>query len=148
MNEFVKRVRAAKIHVLIMGHLRKQMPSMMGKQKAQDKLLRDLPTHFAHVQREHHLPAGAPWACLPDASPWHGNHAPVYCREGNLQHGRRLHTEQAQHESAPARLSPAMALNKTSRHPALASGVARLAGSVATGKSGGRSVQVRPGAQA
>ena len=60
VNEFVKRVRAAKIHVLIMGHLRKQMPSMMGKQKAQDKLLRDLPTHFAHVQREHHLPAGAP----------------------------------------------------------------------------------------
>ena len=72
VNEFVKRVRAAKIHILIMGHLRKQMPSMMGKQKAQDKLLRDLPTHFAHVQREHHLPAGAPWACLPDASPWHG----------------------------------------------------------------------------
>ncbi|KAK9839793.1 hypothetical protein WJX81_002232 [Elliptochloris bilobata] len=58
VNEFVKRVRAAKIHVLIMGHLRKLMPSMMGKQKAQDKLLRDLPTHFAHVQREHHLPAG------------------------------------------------------------------------------------------
>ena len=56
----MKRVRAAKIHILIMGHLRKQMPSMMGKQKAQDKLLRDLPTHFAHVQREHHLPAGAP----------------------------------------------------------------------------------------
>ncbi|EIE18740.1 hypothetical protein COCSUDRAFT_38543 [Coccomyxa subellipsoidea C-169] len=58
VNEFVKRVRAAKIHTLIIGHLRKQMPAMMGKQKAQEKLLRDLPTHFAHVQREHHLPAG------------------------------------------------------------------------------------------
>jgi EH domain-containing protein 1 len=59
VNEFVKRVRAAKIHTLIIGHLRKQMPAMMGKQKAQEKLLRELPTHFAHVQREHHLPAGA-----------------------------------------------------------------------------------------
>jgi len=35
VNEFVKRVRAARIHILIMGHLRKQMPSMMGKAKAQ-----------------------------------------------------------------------------------------------------------------
>jgi len=67
VNEFVKRVRAAKIHVLIMGHLRKQMPAMMGKQKAQDKLLRDLPSHFAHVQREHHLPAGPPRPGAPPA---------------------------------------------------------------------------------
>lgn len=59
VNEFVKRVRAAKIHTLIMGHLRKQMPAMMGKQKAQEKLLRDLPAQFSHVQREHHLPAGS-----------------------------------------------------------------------------------------
>ncbi len=58
VNEFVKRVRAAKIHCLIMGHLRKQMPAMMGKQKAQEKLLRDLPNQFSYVQREHHLPAG------------------------------------------------------------------------------------------
>lgn len=58
VNEFVKRVRAAKIHCLIMGHLRKQMPAMMGKQKAQEKLLKDLATQFSHVQREHHLPAG------------------------------------------------------------------------------------------
>lgn len=58
VNEFVKRVRAAKIHCLIMGHLRKQMPAMMGKQKAQEKLLRELPTHFTYVQREHHLPPG------------------------------------------------------------------------------------------
>lgn len=65
VNEFVKRVRAAKIHTLIIGHLRKQMPAMMGKQKAQEKLLRELPTHFAHVQREHHLPAGV-HMCLLD----------------------------------------------------------------------------------
>eukprot|EP00884_Botryococcus_braunii_P005177 jgi/Botrbrau1/14660/Bobra.0108s0021.1 len=58
VNEFVKRVRACKIHCLIIGHLRKQMPAMMGKQKAQEKLLAELPRHFAHVQREYHLPAG------------------------------------------------------------------------------------------
>ena len=67
VNEFVKRVRAAKIHTLIMGHLRKQMPAMMGKQKAQEKLLRDLAAQFSHVQREHHLPAGMHCGvCVPD----------------------------------------------------------------------------------
>ena len=60
VNEFVKRIRAAKIHILIMGYLRRQMPAMMGKQKAQEKLLRNLSDHFAHVQREYHLPMGAP----------------------------------------------------------------------------------------
>lgn len=58
INEFVKRVRAAKIHLLLVGHLRKQMPSMFGREKAQKKLLDELPTHFHQVMREHHLPAG------------------------------------------------------------------------------------------
>lgn len=58
VNEFVKRVRAARIHILIMGHLRKQMPSMMGKAKAQARLLANLGNEFAHVQREHQLPPG------------------------------------------------------------------------------------------
>ena len=60
VNEFVKRVRAAKIHILIMGHLRKKMPAMMGKQKAQEKLLASLQTEFGMVKREYHLPAGQP----------------------------------------------------------------------------------------
>ena len=58
VNEFVKRVRAAKIHILIMGHLRKKMPAMMGKAKAQEKLLANLQAEFGMVQREYHLPAG------------------------------------------------------------------------------------------
>lgn len=58
VNEFVKRIRAAKIHIMIMGHLRKQMPAMMGKQKAQEKMMRNLADHFSLVQREHHLPLG------------------------------------------------------------------------------------------
>ena len=54
----MKRVRAARIHILIMGHLRKQMPVMMGKNKAQEKMLANLNREFAAVQREHHLPPG------------------------------------------------------------------------------------------
>jgi hypothetical protein len=62
VNEFVKRVRAARIHMLIVGHLRKQMPALMGKRAAQERLLRNLSEEFAHVQREHHLPPGV---CMP-----------------------------------------------------------------------------------
>ncbi|KAF6256286.1 P-loop containing nucleoside triphosphate hydrolase protein [Scenedesmus sp. NREL 46B-D3] len=58
VNEFVKRVRAFRIHLLIMGHLRKNMPAMFGKDKAQRKLLDRLPDVFFQVQREYHLPAG------------------------------------------------------------------------------------------
>ncbi|KXZ52131.1 hypothetical protein GPECTOR_10g760 [Gonium pectorale] len=58
INEFVKRVRAAKIHILLIGHLRKQMPSMFGKEKAQKKLMDDIISNFEEVQREYHLPRG------------------------------------------------------------------------------------------
>ncbi|EFN59109.1 hypothetical protein CHLNCDRAFT_33853 [Chlorella variabilis] len=57
INEFVKRVRAAKIHFLIMGHLRKQIP-YFGQKKAQEKLLENLAQEFQHVQREFHLHPG------------------------------------------------------------------------------------------
>lgn len=46
---FVKRVRAAKIHILLIGHLRKQMPTMFGTAKAQKKLMDDIVTHFEAV---------------------------------------------------------------------------------------------------
>lgn len=59
VNEFVKRVRAFKIHMLIISHLRKQMPVMMGKKSTQDKLCTNLANEFQAVQREHHLPPGA-----------------------------------------------------------------------------------------
>ena len=36
------------------------MPALVGKRAAQEKLLRNLPAEFAAVQREHHLPPGAP----------------------------------------------------------------------------------------
>ncbi|KAG2317539.1 hypothetical protein Bca52824_020661 [Brassica carinata] len=58
INEFVKRARAAKIHACIISHLKKEMPAIMGKAKAQQKLIDNLEDVFAKVQREHHLPKG------------------------------------------------------------------------------------------
>ncbi|RAL37776.1 hypothetical protein DM860_000470 [Cuscuta australis] len=58
INEFVKRARAAKIHAYIISHLKKEMPAMMGKAKAQQRLIDNLADEFAKVQREQHLPAG------------------------------------------------------------------------------------------
>ncbi|XP_039055863.1 EH domain-containing protein 1 isoform X2 [Hibiscus syriacus] len=58
INEFVKRARAAKIHAHIIGHLKKEMPSMIGKAKTQQKLIDNLETEFGKVQRDNHLPPG------------------------------------------------------------------------------------------
>ncbi|EES11620.1 EH domain-containing protein 1 [Sorghum bicolor] len=58
INEFVKRARAAKVHAHIISHLKKEMPALMGKAKAQQKLLDSLDDHFAKVQKELHLPPG------------------------------------------------------------------------------------------
>ncbi|KAK4259077.1 hypothetical protein QN277_005450 [Acacia crassicarpa] len=58
INEFVKRARAAKMHAYIISHLKKEMPAMMGKAKAQQKLIDNLEDEFGKVQREFHLPAG------------------------------------------------------------------------------------------
>ncbi|KAK7387117.1 hypothetical protein VNO78_27641 [Psophocarpus tetragonolobus] len=58
INEFVKRARAAQIHAYIISHLKKQMPTMIGKAKAQQKLIDNLDAEFIKVQREFHLPPG------------------------------------------------------------------------------------------
>lgn len=49
INEFVKRVRACKIHMLLVGHMRNKMPSMFGAGKAQAKLLEGLLDVFSLV---------------------------------------------------------------------------------------------------
>lgn len=45
----MKRARAAKIHAYIISHLKKEMPSMMGKAKAQQRLIDNLEDEFAKV---------------------------------------------------------------------------------------------------
>lgn len=49
VNEFVKRVRALKIHMLLIGHIRRAMPAMFGKEKAQRRVLEQLPDVFYAV---------------------------------------------------------------------------------------------------
>lgn len=49
INEFVKRARAAKIHAYIISHLKKEMPTMMGKAKTQQRLIDNLEDEFAKV---------------------------------------------------------------------------------------------------
>ena len=49
MNEFVKRLRAFKIHILIIGELKKHMPSVFGKKSASNKVLGNLHEHFDQV---------------------------------------------------------------------------------------------------
>ncbi|WVZ11754.1 hypothetical protein V8G54_016284 [Vigna mungo] len=58
INEFVKRARSAKIHAYLISHLRNEMPAMMGKAKAQQRLIENLEDEFKKVQRQFHLPAG------------------------------------------------------------------------------------------
>ncbi|KAL3851176.1 hypothetical protein ACJIZ3_013058 [Penstemon smallii] len=80
INEFVKRARAVKIHAYIISQLKKEMPAMIGKAKAQQRLTDNLSDVFAkvhilarvsvrvcvlslvsfifQVQIEHHLPPG------------------------------------------------------------------------------------------
>lgn len=49
INEFVKRARSAVIHAYIVSHLKKQMPTMIGKAKAQQKLIDNLGDEFVKV---------------------------------------------------------------------------------------------------
>ncbi|CAH9082255.1 unnamed protein product [Cuscuta europaea] len=58
INEFVKRARDAKIHAYIISHLKKEMPSLMGKSKAQKRLIKNLEDVFVEVQRQTRIPAG------------------------------------------------------------------------------------------
>lgn len=45
----MKRARAAKIHAYIISHLKKEMPAIMGKAKAQQKLMDNLEDVFGKV---------------------------------------------------------------------------------------------------
>lgn len=45
----MKRARSAKVHAHIISHLKKEMPALMGKAKAQQKLLDSLDEQFAKV---------------------------------------------------------------------------------------------------
>ncbi|KAI9474280.1 MAG: P-loop containing nucleoside triphosphate hydrolase protein [Benjaminiella poitrasii] len=58
INEIVKRARLARVHALIVSHLKKEMPAMFGKKKKQETLLKNLAGEFSKIQQKYHLPAG------------------------------------------------------------------------------------------
>mmetsp|Transcript_14095 Transcript_14095/g.20825 ORF Transcript_14095/g.20825 Transcript_14095/m.20825 type:complete len:566 (+) Transcript_14095:158-1855(+) len=58
INELVKRIRKVKTLAYIISHLKAQMPSLMGKEKMQNKLINDLPNVFRSVMKKHNLAPG------------------------------------------------------------------------------------------
>lgn len=58
VNEFVKRLRALRVHMLLVGAARKSLPAVFGKAAAQRRVLDAMPELFHAVAREHHLPPG------------------------------------------------------------------------------------------
>lgn len=58
INELVKRIRKVKTLAYIIGYLKGQMPSLMGKEKKQQKLINDLPNVFRTIMKKYNLSPG------------------------------------------------------------------------------------------
>lgn len=58
INELVKRIRKVKTLAYIVAHLKQQMPSLMGKEKKQNKLIADLPNVFRTILKKYNLAPG------------------------------------------------------------------------------------------
>ena len=58
INELVKRIRKVKALAYIIGHLKGQMPAVMGKEKKQQKLISDMPNVFRTIMKKHNLAPG------------------------------------------------------------------------------------------
>merc|ERR1719334_2504108 len=55
MNDLIKRTRTAKVHALLVSHLKKQMPTF-GKDGKKKDLLRNLDKVFQEISLEHQVP--------------------------------------------------------------------------------------------
>lgn len=58
INEIIKRAKLARVHAIILNHLRTQMPTVWGRSGKQNKLIANLQGEFAKVQQQHRLPPG------------------------------------------------------------------------------------------
>lgn len=58
LNDLIKRARLAKVHAYIIAELRKQMPSMIGKEKKKKELIQNLDKIFETLQKEHGISPG------------------------------------------------------------------------------------------
>jgi len=58
LNDLIKRARLAKVHAYIISGLRKEMPSMFGKDAKKKELIKNLDTLYGQIQREHQISPG------------------------------------------------------------------------------------------
>ncbi|KAM9777891.1 EH domain-containing protein 4 [Neosynchiropus ocellatus] len=58
LNDLIKRARLAKVHAYIISYLKKEMPSLFGREKKKEELIMRLPEIYAILQREHHISPG------------------------------------------------------------------------------------------
>ena len=58
VNEVVKRARAARVHAVIITHLKDQLPSYFGRAAAMQKLLDNLEQEFRSISHKENIPIG------------------------------------------------------------------------------------------
>jgi len=58
LNDLIKRARLAKVHAYIIISLRKDMPSMFGKDSKKKELIKNLGEIYGQIQREHQISPG------------------------------------------------------------------------------------------
>nr|KAG5702130.1 hypothetical protein BaRGS_010396 [Batillaria attramentaria] len=58
LNDLIKRARLAKVHAYIISYLKKEMPSMFGKDNKKKELISKLGDIFGTIQREHQISPG------------------------------------------------------------------------------------------
>ena len=58
LNELIKRAKLAKVHAIILAHLRSEMPTLFGKQSKKDQLIGELATVFNTLHKRNNIPVG------------------------------------------------------------------------------------------
>ena len=58
LNEMIKRAKLAKVHAIILAHLRSEMPTLFGKQAKKEQLIKDLAIVFNSLHKRNNIPAG------------------------------------------------------------------------------------------
>ena len=58
LNDLIKRARLAKVHAFIIAELRKEMPSMFGKESKKKDLIKNIGAVYDRLQKEHQISPG------------------------------------------------------------------------------------------
>ncbi|XP_076033660.1 putative achaete scute target 1 isoform X1 [Oratosquilla oratoria] len=58
LNDLIKRARLAKVHAYIISELKKEMPTVFGKESKKKELIKNLSSIYERIQREHQISPG------------------------------------------------------------------------------------------